>query len=310
MRRVIEAPEIARSTVRHSADFVDAWRSVACGVYRWRRAGRFAVVPALMGKPVFAYLPGLSYSDLDPVEAQELAREMAGRRFNIRALAPPRREGELPPGSPAVLRVDLAAFGHDREAVWQRGLNRTARKYVQRARRAGLAAAEETGAAAVQAFCAMLRLAHGRHGAPLPPAALFEALMTELDARITVVRNRMDGALRASFLWLRDGPIIWIPWGGAYLSADHPTYLMYWTMVEHAVNEGADILDFGRSPAGSGPYWFKRKYGASPVPVMWLTDKPVDPYRRYRAAQRLWRALPNFVTDRAGPRLCRYLADY
>ena len=294
----------------HSADFIDAWRSVVCAVYRWRRAGRFAVVPSLIGRPVFAYLPGLNYSDLDPVVAQELARETAGRRFNIRALAPPRPEGELAPGSPAVLRIDLAAFGHDRDAVWQRGLNKAARKAVRRARKAGLAAVEETGAAAVQPFCAMLRLTHGRHGAPMLPAALFEALMAELGARITVVRDRADGAPRASLLWVRDGPIAWVPWSGGYLSADRPYNLLFWAMVEQAADEGADILDFGRSPAGSGNYRFKRNYGASPVPVLWLSDQPVDPYRRYRAAQQIWRALPNFVTDHAGPRLCRYLADF
>ena len=49
------------------------------------RAGRFAVVPSLLGGPPLAYLPGLNYSDLIAVEA----REMAGRSFNIRALTAP-----------------------------------------------------------------------------------------------------------------------------------------------------------------------------------------------------------------------------
>ncbi len=299
-----------RLTLRHSADFVAAWRSVSCGVYRWRQAGRFAVVPSLAGRPVFAYLPGLNYSDLDAAAAQELAREVQGRPFNIRALAAPRPEGELRPGSPAVLRIDLAAFGHAREAVWERGLNRVARKAVRRARKAGLAAAEETGPGALQAFCAMLRLAHARHGAPMLPAALFEGLITEMGARTLVVRNRVDGAPQAGLLWLRDGPIAWVPWSGAYHSADCPGNLLFWAMVEQAANDGADILDFGRSPAGSGTYRFKRNFGAGPVPVLWLSDKPVDPYRRYRVAQKLWRTLPDFLTDRAGPRLCRYLADF
>ena len=46
-------------SVRHSPDFVAAWRSVFCIVYRWRQdGGRFAMVPSLLGSPVFAYLPG------------------------------------------------------------------------------------------------------------------------------------------------------------------------------------------------------------------------------------------------------------
>ena len=58
----------------HSSGFVAAWRSAFCSVYRWRREGRFAVVPSLPGRPVFAYLPGLNYSDLNAIDAQALAR--------------------------------------------------------------------------------------------------------------------------------------------------------------------------------------------------------------------------------------------
>ena len=298
-----------RLTLRHSADFVAAWRSAWCGVYRWRRAGRFAVVPSLVGRPVYAYLPGLDYSDLDTAAAQELAREIPNRPFNIRVLGAPRPEGALaPPGAPVILRIDLAAYG-GREAVWERGLSGRARTSVRRARKAGLAASEETGPGAVQALYAMLRLAHARHGAPMPPEALFDALVTELGARILVVRNRVDGEAQGGLVWVRDGPIAWVTHAGAYHNMDAPGNLLYWAAVEKAANEGADIIDLGRSPTGSGTYLFKRSFGASPVPVFWLSDKPFDPYRRYRAAQKLWQALPDFVTDRAGPWLCRYLAD-
>ena len=303
------APAAQGLILRHSADFVAAWRSVWCGVYRWRRAGRFAVVPALFGRPVCAYLPGLSYSDLDASAAQDLACEIPGRPFNIRVLAAPRPEAELAPGAPVVLRIDVAAFGHEPTAVWEGELSGKTRTSVRRARRDGLAAAEETGPGALQALYAMHRLAHARHDVPLLPAALFDALVTEMGARIAVVRNR-DGAVRAALLWLRDGPIAWAPYSGSYNSADHSGDLLFWAMVEQAADDGVDILDFGRSPAGSGSYRFKRKFGASPVPVLWLRDKPVDLYRRYRVAQDLWRALPNSVTGRAGPWLYRYLADF
>lgn len=296
-------------TLRHGSDFVAAWRSIWCGVYRWRESGRFAVVPSLVGRPVYAYVPGMDYSDLDAAAAEDLAREVANRRFNIRVLAAPRPEGELAPGAPVIMRIDLAAFGRAPEAVWEQGLNRVARKAVRRARKAGLEAAEETGPGAMLAFHAMLRLAHARHGAPLPPAALFEGLVTEMGARILVVRNHVNGDVRAGLLWMRSGPIALVLYSGAHHSADCPGNLLFWAAVEQAAHDGADILDFGRSPAGSGAYRFKRNFGARPIPVLWLSDKPFGPYRR-RAAQKFWRALPDSITDRAGPWLCRYLADY
>ena len=296
-----------RLSAGHSPDFVAAWRGVFCDVYRWRQDGRFAVVPSLLGAPVYAYLPGLNYSDLNAVEARKLAGEMAGHAFNIRALTAPQEE--LPLGKPAVLRIDLAAFGYQREAVWEQGLRRVKRKAVRRARKAGLRVSEETGATSVKALCTLTAATLARHGAPMMPAALFESLIQELAARVLVVRDR-DGAALASLLWVRDGPLAWVPWSGALPRVDVPGDLLFWGMIEQALNERVDIVDFGRSATGDGAYRFKRSFGATPIPVLWLSDPPVDLYRRYATAQKLWRLLPNFVTYRLGPRLCRYLADY
>ena len=289
-----------------SQELVAAWRSVFCDVYRWRREGRFAVVPSLLGVPVFAYLPGLEYTDLNAADARELARGMAGRAFNIRALT----AGEEPPaGSPAVLRVDLAAFGRDRESVWKHALHATKRRAVRRARKAGLRCGEEAGPAAVATLFRLVSETWVRHGAPLAPAALFEALTRVFEARILVVRGRAGEAL-ASLLWLRDGSLAYLPFLlGVTRSADCPGDLLFWTMMEQALREGADIVDFGRSPVGSGSYRFKRKFGAVPVPVLWLSDRPFDLFRRYAPAQKLWRALPGFVTRSLGPRVRRHLAD-
>lgn len=305
----MKAAEVdGRLPLVHSADFAAAWRSVFCSVYRWRRKGRFAVVPGLLGPPTLAYLPGLNYSDLSADEARQLAREAAGRPFNIRALTPP--QGELTPGAPAVLRLDLAAFAHNREAVWERALKRAARKAVRRAQKSGMDVAEETGPAALAAFRNILSLALNRHGAPIMPAALFAALIAEIDGRILTVRKRIGGEPMAAMLWFRDGPLAWVPWSGAQRCKECPDDLLFWGFVERALDEGADIVDFGRSPTGSGPCRFKQKFGARPVPVLWLSHPPADIHRRYASAQKLWRALPNAVTDKVGPRLCRRLADY
>lgn len=290
----------------HSPDFVAAWRSMFCDVYRWRREGRFAVVPALPGAPVFAYLPGLDYTDLNAADARELARGMAGRAFNVRALT---AAGEEPPaGSPAVLRVDFAAFGRDLESVWKQALHKKRRGGVRRARKAGLRCGEETGPAAVATLFRLAAESLARHGAPLAPAALLEAVTRAFKARILVVRGRAGEAL-ASLLWLRDGPLAWTPFGGMAHSADCPGDLLLWTMMEQALREGADVVDFGRSPVGGGSFRFKREFGAVPVPILWLSDRPFDLYRRYAPAQKLWRALPGFVARGLGPRVRRRLAD-
>ena len=299
-------PASDRLTTGHSAAFVASWRAVFCRVFRWRQADRFAVVPSLRGRPVLAYLPGLDYSDLNAAEARQLASEAAGHPYNIRSLSA--HEGEPPSGAPAVLRLDLAAFGHDRTALWEQSLKRNARRDVQYARRRGLSASVECGPAALDTFTALLSSTSSRHGAPMRPAALFKALVDALGARILVVRDA-DGGAVASLLMFLDGPVAWVPWIGA-LRRTGASDLLYWALIEDALTSGADILDFGRAPVGGGVYRFKRKFGAEPVRVLWLSDKPQDIYARYALPQKLYRALPNAVADAVGPRLCRYLAEY
>lgn len=293
-------------TAGHSAEFVAAWRSVFCRIFRWRQDGRFAVVPSLLGRPVFAYLPGLDFSDLDAAEARQLAHEMAGRPHNIRSLSVP--EGEPPFGAPAVLRLDLGAFAHDRTALWERSLGQSARRFVRKARRNGMRASEETGAAALAAFTTLLSSALARHGAPMRPKALFKALVDGLDGRILVVRDA-DGQALASLLWFLDGALAWAPWVGNVRRAGAGELLL-WALIEDALASGAEIVDFGRARVGGGTDRFKRKFGTVAVPVLWLSDKPANLYARYALRQKLYGALPAVVADAVGPRLCRYLPDY
>ena len=293
--------------VRHGADFVAAWRSAFCHVYRWKQDGPFAVVPSLWGGRAYACVPGLSYTDLDLKAARELAAEAAGRRFNIRVLAD--AEGDPAPGQAMVLRVDLRAFGGDRDAIWQTALNGTCRKAVRRARKAGLTAGEERGPQALAALAELLGSVLARHGAPRLPTALLDAVTSALGGRILMVRSPRGEALAAG-LWLRDGPLAWTPWTGAKRRPDAPNNLLFWTMIQQALADSASIMDFGRSAAGDSVYRFKQGFGARPVPVNWLAHAPTDLYNRYALAQRIWRGLPVTVTDRLGPKLCRYLADY
>ena len=298
-------------SLRHRAEFVAGWGAAYRRVYRWRRDGRFSLVPSLFHAPVRSYLPGLAYSDLEVEEARALALGIGEGRggFHLRVLDRPEPEESLPSGAPVVSRLDLAAFGHDLDAVWRRGLNQAARKYVRRARRR-YEVSEESGPNGFAALMARLGPAFARHGSPLPPAALFAALRSELDGRIAVVRDRRSGEAAAAALWFRDGPLVWTPWSGARRDPDRPGRLLFWNLVEQAVNEGVEVLDFGRSAMGSGSSLFKRSFGAVPVPLRWFSHRPLDLYRRYGPAQRVWRRLPRGLTGRLGPRLCRYLADY
>lgn len=86
---------------------------------------------------------------------------------------------------------------------------------------------------------------------------------------------------------------------------------LYWTLMRRAVSKGCAFFDFGRSKVGSGPYHFKKLWGADPKPVTYrckligakaLPDvNPNNP--KFASFVAMWRRLPAPVANRLGPML-------
>jgi hypothetical protein len=91
--------------------------------------------------------------------------------------------------------------------------------------------------------------------------------------------------------------------------------LLYWTMLEHATNQGLNRFDFGRSSPGGGTHLFKLQWGAESSPLSWeyvlLTRSsapdqgPANP--RFSAAIEGWKRLPLPVANRLGPWIVRHI---
>ena len=259
----------------HSLDFVAAW---------W---GYSARLPMASGSPVRRPALAPRAPDVRPSAQARLlrlnvadVRDMCDPLFNIRVLAVP--QGEPPPRSPVVLRVDLVASGHQRENSRERTLNRKRGNAVRRAHKAGLALSEEWGSSARQTSFHLISAALTRHEAPLIPEALFETLVDEFNVRMLMVRNSVTGEPLGSLLWLRDGRHACVPWAGWYIRPDNPASLFLSTILERTLLEGVDIVDFGWSPTGGGSYRFRRSFGAVPILVVWRSDKPTDPLSSLR----------------------------
>ncbi len=84
---------------------------------------------------------------------------------------------------------------------------------------------------------------------------------------------------------------------------------MYWALMAHAVEQGCDSFDFGRSMSGTGAYAFKKNFGFKPealdYQIMLVRAKqppdvnPENP--RIAALSAVWRRLPLPVVNRLGP---------
>ena len=88
--------------------------------------------------------------------------------------------------------------------------------------------------------------------------------------------------------------------------------LMYWHLLERAVQKGQRIFDFGRSSPDSNTYRFKKQWGAKPIPAHWqyylragdINDmRPENP--RYQRLIRIWKRLPLGLTRLMGPWIVR-----
>jgi FemAB-related protein (PEP-CTERM system-associated) len=101
--------------------------------------------------------------------------------------------------------------------------------------------------------------------------------------------------------------------GGLEVARDlRSTQYLYWQVMNHALERGAQIFDFGRSMHNTGAYNFKRYWKFDPQPLHYHyypvegalpdlhPDKPV-----YSLAARAWAKLPLPVHQRLGPLVAR-----
>src|SRR5262249_40980442 len=88
--------------------------------------------------------------------------------------------------------------------------------------------------------------------------------------------------------------------------------MMYWHLLERAVQRGQAVFDFGRSTLGGSTYRFKRQWGALATEAVWQyyvrrgsirAGRPGDP--RYGRMIRAWQRLPVWLTRLIGPLIVR-----
>ena len=290
----------------HSASFIETWRTVIADVMRWRVSGPFVAVRGFRGSTTLSYLPHLNFTDLLVDEGRSLAAEAGQRRHLVRCLDPAR--GPLAAGDQVAMRVSIRGCSTD--DIWTGRMTSGCRNRVRKAVEGPTDAIELAGQDGIAAFEPLLARTLHRHGAPRLPPQLLVALADALPTRIVMVRG--SGQDVAGVLAFVDGPLMWCPWvatepRGRDVGAGERAM---WTLLQSAAADGLEAVDLGRSPFGGGTYQFKRKWGAVPVPLTWITNQDKDIYRAYGRAQQLWRRLPDRVADAAGPVVTRRLADY
>jgi serine/alanine adding enzyme len=207
----------------------------------------------------------------------------------------------------------LLRLERDTATAWE-SLDRKVRNHVRKAQKSQLTA-RAGGVELLDRFYGVF--AHNMRdlGTPVYSRRFFAEVIAACpdSARVFLV-DRGDLTV-AGAITLSHRDAIENPWASSlreYRSLA-PNTLMYWRMVEHAVETRHSVFDFGRSTPDEGTFHFKKQWGAEPTPLNWeyvLANghtlpnlSPSNP--KYRAAIALWQRLPLAVANRLGPHIVR-----
>ena len=193
-------------------------------------------------------------------------------------------------------------------------LDRKVRNQVRKAEKSGLTM--QSGAAELlDPFYAVFARNMRDLGTPVYGRALFDQVLRTFPAgaRIHVV-HLGDVPVAAGFT-IRSRARLEIPWASSVrdYNALCPNHLLYWSVIQHAIETGCEVFDFGRSTPGAGTFKFKEQWGAQPQPLHWEywlngsaavpNTSPDNP--KFSLLVETWKRLPLSVATLIGPHIVR-----
>ena len=154
-------------------------------------------------------------------------------------------------------------------------------------------------------------------GTPVQSRDFFAAIAEEFPNEVRFACAYVDQrpiACGCGFMWQEEFEITW----ASALRSHKPlsaNMLLYWTLMERAIGDGARSFNFGRCTPGSGTHRFKQQWGGRDEPLWWYqssaeqgnvaTPSPQDAH--FVLATRIWSRLPVALTTRLGPSIVRYI---
>ncbi len=160
-------------------------------------------------------------------------------------------------------------------------------------------------------FYALYASALRDHGTPVFPKSFLDALASAFADRIEISIADWRGEPIAALLSFYDKDTVRPYYIGALPAARavRGAEYLYWMQMRRAAEQGCAHFDFGRSKIGTGPYQFKKLWGAEPRPLTYRTRlvradaapdvNPNNP--KFAAFVSMWRRLPLPLANRIGP---------
>jgi FemAB-related protein (PEP-CTERM system-associated) len=151
-------------------------------------------------------------------------------------------------------------------------------------------------------------------GTPVYSIELFRAALRQFPDRVELCVVRLGTKAVAAGMPVHGWKTTEIPSASSLrpYNSTNANSLMYWNLLERAIERGQETFDFGRSTPGTSVCSFKEQWGAKPEPAEWQyyvragnsnDMRPDNP--RYQRLINLWRRMPVGLTRLIGPSIVR-----
>ena len=154
-------------------------------------------------------------------------------------------------------------------------------------------------------------------GTPVYPLDFFLNMLNEFSNNLMIILakhggNVIGGKIIISF---KDTLYFIAQYSLRQYNDFHANNLLYWSAIEYASKHGYKFCDLGRSNVDSGPYYFKKQWGAEMHQLYWQyylhkakqipNLSPTNP--TFSLAIAIWKKLPLGLTKAAGPLIAKHI---
>jgi FemAB-related protein (PEP-CTERM system-associated) len=198
------------------------------------------------------------------------------------------------------------------DALWKQ-LGSSVRNQVRKGQKSGLVV-EWGGEELLLEFYDVFSRNMRDLGTPVYGRALFRAALRQFPDRAELCVVRLKDKAIAAGLTVHGWKTTEIPSASSLrpYNSTNANMLLYWNLLERAIQRGQETFDFGRSTPGTSVCKFKEQWGANPEPAEWQyytrsgnSDdmRPDNP--RFRRMIQIWQRVPLWATRWIGPAIVR-----
>ncbi|MCD6376015.1 MAG: FemAB family PEP-CTERM system-associated protein [Caldisericaceae bacterium] len=156
-------------------------------------------------------------------------------------------------------------------------------------------------------------------GTPVYSKKIFKTILTLLpeQTHVVVIYSKTNLPVASAFL-LGYKKQMEIPWASSLRKYNRfsPNMLLYWQVMQLAIEKGYRVFDFGRGTKDGGTYRFKKQWGGREVQLYWYyllgangeLPEVAKENPKFQLAIKIWQKLPLWFTNIAGPPIVKKIS--